>query len=265
MAIDSESDDSGLTAAQRRHLERVAFSRPTTARQQDAAARALRQLVEADEAAVRAARAQPVPTEQIPATEPVPEPIGLGDGGYVPYEAAAGVPRKTPSRRRTLVAVVVVIGVAVGTAIGFAAARSPLQSPVGGSTPMPTRGGVLFTQFVPGALSKSQAAGNLVDAINALGAARTSRDVFPVPGLSKTLGLRAESVHRVMTTADGETLWIARAEYNICLVYTSSGSSGTTGYACATPTGFAKGGISLSSADDEWTWNGDSFTTTTGY
>jgi hypothetical protein len=266
METDSGEGDPGLTSAQRRELERVAFSRPTTDSQRDAAARALRTLVEADEAAAIAAGPPPARAARVPVpVEAASKPIDAGADVYIPYEPVAESARKTPNWRRALVAVIVLIGLAVGTVIGFAAARSPLQSPFAGSTPTPAHSGVLFTQFVPGALSKSQAAGNLVDAINALGAARTSRDVFPVPGLSKTLGLRAESVHRVMTTADGETLWIARAEYNICLVYTSSGRSGATGYACATPSGFTKGGISLSSANDEWTWNGDSFTTTTGY
>jgi len=106
----------------------------------------------------------------------------------------------------------------------------------------------------------------VIAALHALGTKRSSLDDFPAPSFLTATAVDPSTVHRVLTTDDGSTLWIGRTADRLCLLFSSVNPSPTQGiYAgssCATPADFAQDGLTLQEGNDRWTWNGERFTTT---
>jgi hypothetical protein len=254
MTHEDRAGSPALSARTRAHLERLAYARPATRHGEVAAENALRRLVEADEAAAIATRpATPVlmPKEGV-------HPTSLVESMAV-EEPPPGKPIALRSRRpRTplVVAVCLVIGLAAG--IVAARATPTLFSAAPTATPDPT--GTLFTAFAPQALSVTEGSGDMQAATTALDASQTPGDVLPVEAQASRLGILPASVHRVLTTADGLTLWIARSSGDICLIYT--GGTGQLGGAanCLSPSEFTQTGVTLQAGPELWSWNGASFT-----
>jgi hypothetical protein len=235
-------DDDSPTRAQ---LERTAFGRADTPAEIAAAEEALEQLVALDAtlAAARLAAASPV-SETVPA--------GPGDAPVDDGPVAGPVP-DAPRRARSLVPLLVLVGLFAGAVGGVLLAHAqgasidPTTADQAASTPSPAptadAGAALKSLLVP----------------------QTKADkAFPLQSASTTLDFQPASIHRILTAADGATLWTGRTDTDICLMWTepTSASDSTGGIGCATPTAFADGGIKLSEGLITWTWNGTAFTTT---
>jgi hypothetical protein len=220
----------------RKELERIAFGRADTPAEVAAAEDALRRLVDADE--VLAALARPLAAPEPPLT---PTPVEARDEANIPTR-----------RHRTLVPLIIVIGLFAGGAIGILVTRSESALSIGGApatsdtpTPEPTPD--------PAA------------ALRSLLVPQTKADKgYPLPEGSGPFPIQPASVHRIMTAGDGATLWAARSDSEICLMWTHRSSSDGIegGMACAAPSEFATRGLSLSEGGTSWTWNGIAFTTT---
>ncbi|HEX4441935.1 MAG TPA: hypothetical protein VHZ81_00045 [Galbitalea sp.] len=139
-----------------------------------------------------------------------------------------------------------------------AAGKSGVPGTVEGPTPSPSRSLDPFA-FPP-------TPPKVIAALHALGTTRTSLDNFPAPTFLTATAVDASTVHRILTTDDGSTLWIGRTADRLCLLFSSVNPSPTQGiYAgssCATPADFAQDGLTLQEGNDRWTWNGERFTTT---
>jgi hypothetical protein len=231
----------------------VAFARPASGRDEVAAEQALRRLVEADEATALAAR----PPAPPPSTVETMTSVSAGDAQGPDEQAPA---HALPKSRRALVSLVVIIGLALGLGGGIAAGRAAPNLFATYSTPEPRPSGTLITAFAPQAESVTQASGDLAAAAHALDAAQSATDVLPVQAQAARLGIVPTTVHRVLTTADGVTLWIARTPSNICLLET--GDSGQFGGAanCVPPRQFTQSGVTVQGENELWSWNGASFT-----
>jgi hypothetical protein len=245
---DVDEQDPGIL---RRELERVAFARPKTKAGAAAAQRALRKLVAADEVE-RLARVASKPVAII-APDPVRpiQPIDLADPLEPVFHDDDAQP-PTP-RRRTLIPLVVAIGLVVGLGVGVLTVRG---SPA------------LFSASKAGSsTAKHSATPNRWNATNALaqlGAPQTSRDVFPIRNFASSLDLETGSIHRILETSDGLTLWIGRSPEDICMMFTdpNPASGVDAGSSCASITAFPDSGLHLEFDRDLWTWDGTSFTTT---
>jgi hypothetical protein len=229
-------DDSNPTRAQ---LERVAFGRAETPAEIAAAQDALRRLVEADAALAAVEREVAMP-------EVVPEPPVHDDVPDVEIPAR---------RRKTLVPLLLVVGLFAGAAIGILVTR-PQSTPsivadAGSSTPTPT----------PTA--------NAAAALKSLLVPQTEADKgYPLPGSTSPFAIQPASVHRILTSPDGTTLWTGRSDTGICLMWsrddaTNGGIAAES--TCAAPSEFAKSGLTVSERGYAWTWNGIVFTTTVEY
>ena len=137
-----------------------------------------------------------------------------------------------------------------------AAGKSPVPEPAPTPTPSRTINPFAFPPTPP----------KVIAALHALGTTRTRLDVFPEPSFLAATAVDSSTVHRVLTTDDGSTLWIGRTADRLCLLFSSVNPSPTQGiYAgstCATPADFAQDGLVLQEGNDRWTWNGEHFTTT---
>lgn len=251
-------------ADSRRELEKVAFARPGSPADEAAAADALRELVAMDEAAlpidppvVDEAVSPEVPVRQGPDSSADP-PMDPAAASETPGDAAKP---EASRRRRSLVPLIVLAGLAVGVAsgLGFArAAPTVLASPI--STPAPATGVESSFGFTP--IGPQYASASAATA--ALKAKQSAADVFPLPSFTKTLDVEPASIHRILTTNDGLTLWIGRTSEDICLLFSGpdATSSLDAGSNCATPSEFGTDGLTLSDGKDQWSWNGVDFTTT---
>jgi hypothetical protein len=229
-------DDSAPTRAE---LERIAFGRAQTPIEIAAAQDALRRLVEADAASVALERPAATP-------EVVPEPAILEDPSDVQLPAR---------RRKTLVPLLIVVGLFAGAAIGILVTRpEPVASIESGAA----------ASGAPSPAPTSDAAA----ALKSLLTPQTKADkAFPLPITSGPSTIQSASIHRVLTAADGATLWVGRSDTGICLMWsrarpTDDGIGG--GVTCAAPAEFAKHGLTLSEGANSWSWNGVAFTTTLG-
>lgn len=230
----------------RDELERIAFGRAETPHQFAAAQRALEILVARD-AARAEVNASPAPAEALPQEDPPAQD-----------DREAEVPRVRGSRRGGLVALLVVIGLFVGAGCGVLIAHAQANPGAGlsldstGSTPTPVQ-----------SVSASASA-----ALRSLLAPQTKADTeYPLRETVTTLTIVPTSIHHILTVADGSSLWTARTASDICMMWSAPSPvpEGTTGdLECATPTGFSKGGLTLSDGQVTWTWDGTTFTTTTG-
>jgi hypothetical protein len=237
-----EADDESVARAQ---LERLAFGRADSEAEVSAAQDALEQLAALDARA--AALRQPAATAEGDASAAVAEKTA------VDVEAEADATAPVQRRGRSLAPLLVVIGLIAGAIGGVLVAHSggasidPTTADATGSTPSPAptadAGAALKSLLVP----------------------QTKADkAFPLQSASTTLDIQPASIHRILTAADGATLWTGRTGTDICLMWTAparlDGSAG--GIGCATPTAFADGGIKLSEGLVTWTWDGTTFTTT---
>jgi hypothetical protein len=223
----------------RRQLERIAFGRADTPEELEAARNALEELAAQDAAEAEASRPLIV-------AEPEPVPQLVGPDSPAVVDAA---PRRLPSR----VALLVIVGLFIG---GF--------------------GGVLIAHAQSGAVAQISAdatgrtpspapTADAALALKSLLVPQTSADKkFPLTGTETTLNIQPASIHRILTVADGATLWTSRTDNDICMMWSgSSRDHGSTGgVACSTPTAFADGGLSLTEGLVMWTWDGTTFVTT---
>ncbi|HMH59294.1 MAG TPA: hypothetical protein VK537_08945 [Galbitalea sp.] len=236
------ADDSEPTRAQ---LERIAFGRAESPAEIAEAQDALRRLVEADAASVAVERERERERE---VTMPEVTP------GPAIHEDLPDVKVPAP-RRKTLVPVIVVVGLFAGAAIGVLVAH-PAASPSIGAAP---------ASSTPAPAPTADAAA----ALKSLLVPQTEADKeYPLPGSTTPFAIQPASVHRILTSPDGTTLWTGRSDTGICLMWsrddtTNGGISAES--TCATPSEFAKSGLTLSERGYAWTWNGILFTTTVGY
>ncbi len=246
--------------SERRELERIAFARPETSADAEAADEALRELVAQDEVAAAAAAAAAALVSTVP-----PEPEQAKDETSDPHddELAAVSGAATPTatrRRRSLVPLLVLAGLAVGVGVGvlFAHAGSVAASP----EPNPSTGVVTDFGFTPIGPQFASASSALAE----LRSKQTAADVFPLPSFTTTLDIEPKSIHRILTTGDGLTLWTGRTSEDICLLFTGTDATSRldAGSNCATPSEFGTDGLTLSDGRDQWSWNGVAFTTTIG-
>ena len=270
-------DENSLTRAQ---LERIAFGRADTPAEISAAQDALAKLVTQDAALARAAHAE---TAHVQTARSAPAAAGqaqerFGAGAILqaqtrspgenesgdldaPVRDAALRDESRPStrsgsqrvRRRSLLPLLVLTGLFAGAVGGVLLARAqatnvePLPAAAAGSTPTPApradAGAALASMLVPQSSADKQ---------------------FPLSGTLTTFDIQPASVHRILTTSDGATLWTGRTDTDICLIWTASGRAdgSTGGIGCATPLAFANGGVSVSEGLVTWSWNGTAFTTT---
>jgi hypothetical protein len=224
----------------RRELERLAYAKPTTDVEAAAAADALRRLV-ADDAAHRA-ELEAIEPEAAP--EPAESRVTLTD----PPEVA-------PTRRRTLLPLIVAVGLLVGLGVGILVARGPTNLFGSAATPSATPS------------THAPILGGTTNALAELARPRTSADVFPVPNFATELNLEDSSIHRILTTGDGITLWVARTPDAICMMFTGHdiGLESDAGSTCASLFEFSDTGLTLTFGRDKWVWDGSSFTTTIEY
>jgi hypothetical protein len=240
-----------LSRERRAELERIAFARPRDAAESEAAAEALGEIAAADAAVAAAARAARLASLPQPAA-PMPTPVVSTDPEWTD-DLAEHLPR-----RRSLVPLLIVIGLVVGLGAGVLASRGSTSIFSASAPPSPT----------PSASSGPITSANALNAIAQLGAPQTSQDVFPLQGFATSLDIEKKSVHRILITDDGLTLWIARSPEDICMLFTASAASATgdtlpdAGSTCATPFEFGSSGLSLQYGRDSWYWDGNSFTTT---
>jgi hypothetical protein len=226
---------SGDSEPTRAALERVAFGRAETPAEVAAAQDALRQLVETDVASVTAAR-------------PVEDPVIVPEPAIPESSHEDQFPTR---RRRTLVPVLVIVGLFAGAVIGLLAARTESAPPTGAAAASST----------PTAEPTPDAAA----ALKSLLVPQTKADkAFPLPISSGPSTIQSASIHRILTAADGATLWVGRSDTGVCLMWsgahpTDGGIAG--GVDCEAPSVFAKRGLTLSEGAYAWSWNGIAFTT----
>ncbi|HEX4401954.1 MAG TPA: hypothetical protein VHZ98_11545 [Galbitalea sp.] len=230
-------DDDGTPT--RADLERIAYGRAETPTQIAAAQDALRRLVEDDAASTVIVAPPTIP-------DVVPDPVA-------PEELYADpAPLR---RRRTLVPLLIVVGLFAGAVIGILVTRPEQTTPIGGAA-------------VSGTPTPASTA-NAAAALKSLVAPQTKADKgFPLPAYSGTAPIQPASVHRILTSSDGATLWIGRSDTDICLMWSRHDPTDGNiegGETCSTPTQFATQGLTLSEGSNGWTWNGIAFTTTLGY
>jgi hypothetical protein len=248
------SDDPNAELS-RRDLERIAFSRPATPEDAAAAESAQRQLA-AQSPPPAARRSRPAR-----AFTPVPEPVAVPEPVEGPppkdFDDSEDDDPPRKSIRRTLLPLLVIIGLTLGATGGVLLERvSPSilsTAPTPTPTAKPTR--------APGPLP------NATRALAALAAPQTSVDVFPSGGFAASLDLEKDSVHRILTTQDNMTLWIAKSPQAICMLYTGveTPTGSNSGATCASVFEFGDSGLSLHFGRDQWTWDGTTFTTTIRY
>jgi hypothetical protein len=148
-----------------------------------------------------------------------------------------------------------VVGLFAGAVIGILVTRPEQTTPIGGAA-------------VSGTPTPASTA-NAAAALKSLVAPQTKADKgFPLPAYSGTAPIQPASVHRILTSSDGATLWIGRSDTDICLMWSRHDPTDGNiegGETCSTPTQFATQGLTLSEGSNGWTWNGIAFTTTLGY
>jgi hypothetical protein len=223
----------------RRQLERIAFGRAHTPDELAAARNALEELSAQDAAAAEAAR-EPVVAE--------PEPVAQLVDSPAPSLVDVS-PRPLPSRLALLVIAGLLVGGFGGVLLAHAqsGAVAQISADATGRTPSPA-------PTADAAL-----------ALKSLLIPQTGADKkFPLTGTETTLNIQPASIHRILTVADGATLWTSRTDTDICMMWSgSSRDNGSTGgVACSTPTAFADGGLSLTEGLITWTWDGTTFITT---
>lgn len=254
MATDSAPTD----PESRRELERKAFARPLNKEEQAASADALRQLAALDSAAVPSV---PEVLEGVEGPPPnrvaVPEPVEGAAPNDFPFDDNDLDELHPTSRPHSLIPLLVIIGLVVGIGGGVAIARfAPSSSPAASlstSSPTPT--------------PTTPPLGNATTAISELKTPQTPADKFTDPDFATSLDLESDSIHRILTTSDGITLWVGRSPQAICMLYTGGQepTGGTGGATCASIFEFGDSGLSLRYGRDLWTWDGISFTTTIEY
>jgi len=255
---DDDAPDRDTTPS-RQELERIAFARPASALDTEAAADALKRLVAEDRAASLTSPPALVTVAADPVA-PLATPHGETDGASALPEAPASAdaaPSETTKQRRSLVPLLVVVGVALGLAGGVAFARA---APTAFAAPEPSATTPTVYQLPANSVLQSA---STQDALNELAAPQTSRDAFPLTSFTKTLDIEPTSIHRILTTDDGLTLWIGKTSEDICLLFSGpdATSSLDAGSNCATPDEFGTDGLTLSDGRDKWSWDGSGFTT----
>jgi hypothetical protein len=231
MATESEK-----TAPSRSELERIAFGRAQTPDEIAAAESALKLLVADDEA--HAAAAQAVATTPEP-EQPVVEPE---------TSDAALDTRASRPRPRSVVPLVVAVGLLAALILGVVLSHQAV------GTPTSARHSGTAT------VSADAAA-----ALKSLLVTQTAADKsYPLPGYSAEMSIQPASIHRILTSSDGATLWTGRTDNDLCLMWTGTDPTATigAGIACAAPRAFDAGGLRLTEGITSWTWNGTAFTTT---
>jgi hypothetical protein len=223
----------------RARLQRIAFGRADSPAQQRAAQDALEELVARDAAVAEASRAMDAPQ---------PEPVAQEQ-----VEAEVEPSDRPGTRPRSLVALLVVIGLFAGGVAGVLIAHGqsgvvdPISADATGSTPLPVptadAGAALKSLLIPQTKADTQ---------------------FPLKSAASSLDIQPASIHRIMTNADGATLWTARTGNDICMMWTAPGRAdgNDSDFGCATPSAFANGGLRLTEGLTTWTWDGSTFTTT---
>jgi hypothetical protein len=233
----------------RAELERVAYGRADSDEQRAAAQDALRRLVERDAAAAQSPSTPIPPVLPVLPVEPTPP-----ENDVASVEPDATSTNQPPRARRSLLPLAIVIALFVGAVGGVLLAHtragsvSAASADATGSTPTPAptadAGAALKSLLLP--QSKADKG-------------------FPLQSVSSTLNIQPASIHRILTAADGATLWTGRTDTDICLMWTAppthQGDSADGGVGCATPTAFANGGLTISEGLVSWTWNGRSFST----
>ena len=225
-------------------LERIAFARAETPEEIAAAQDALKQLVALDAAA------------DVPDAASIPDSEAEIDPVTEMHESAPAIDEEDedrPVRRpRSLIPLLLVIGLFVGAVAGVLIAHlqdSP-STTIGSAptaTPTPHRG-------------------DASAALQSLLVLQTTPDLkFPLKSYAATLNIQPTSVHRIMNISDGATLWAARTDTDICLLWSepSTGTDQLGGASCATPAAFDISGLTLSEGSVTWSWDGTTFTTTT--
>jgi hypothetical protein len=235
----------------RAELERVAFGRASSPSEIAAARDALEQLV-ADDAA--SAGAGPTWTSGLVSEA---EPPAIAADPFDSDEQTGVSSDETPAdgrHRRSFAPLVLIAGLVVGAGIGALITHG--QDAVSDSG----TAGSISTSARPSAASASSAR-------KSLDVPQTAADkTFPLPDYSTTLDILPTSVHRILTSSNGATLWTGRSKTDVCLMWTTppAGHAADGGISCATPEAFANGGLTISAGHTTWTWDGVTFTTTTG-
>jgi len=227
--------ESDQTAPSRSELERIAFGRAQTPDEVAAAAAALQLLAADDEA--RAVAIGP------PAPEPDPEPAAVE-----PESPDAKVEERAQRSRRSPVPLVVAAGLVAALILGVVLSHQSAGAP-GAAHP------------AAAAVTSADAAA----ALKSLLATQTAADKsYPLPGYSAEMSIQPASIHRILTSSDGATLWTGRTDNDLCLMWTGTDPTATigAGITCAAPRAFDASGLRLSEGITSWTWNGKAFTTT---
>jgi hypothetical protein len=239
-------DDDSPSRAQ---LERIAFGRATTPLEIEAAQEALERLAAQDAARAEARASAAAPRAGVASAVAG----GAADESTAEADIEAEPREEVPGRRRSLVPLLVVVGLFAGALGGVLLAHAegtsidPATADATGSTPTPAptadAGAALKSLLVPQTKADKE---------------------FPLQSASTTLDIQPASIHRILTAADGATLWTGRTDTDICLMWTAASRSAQSsgGIGCATPIAFADGGLKLSEGLITWTWDGTNFTTT---
>jgi len=226
----TEPDDK---APSRAELERIAFGRPQSPAEVAAADIALQLLVADDAARVAATHAAPEPTRAVtPSDTPAPD--------SVPVE------HELPVRRRSPIPLVVALGLVAALILGVVLAHQPTGRQ---------------SSAAPAATATPH--GDATAALQSLLSAQTRADKdYPLPGYSAEMSIQPASIHRIMTSSDGVTLWTGRSDNDLCLMWTGTDPTATigAGISCAAPGAFNATGLRLSEGITTWTWNGKAFT-----
>jgi hypothetical protein len=242
----------------RAELEKAAFGRTSTPDEITAADVALAQLVAGDAAiaAVTSAAVDSVhEVDSVPSSQSA-DLVGSGESVERPGDDIQNDDVETGSRRRrSLSPLLVIIGVAIGVVVGVFVAHS--QDAV--SDPDSVN--------APGHSPSPAPTANATAALKSFLVSQTAADkTFPLLTYATTLDIQPTSVHRILTSSDGVTLWTAHSSTDICLIWTTeaTGQAGgaTGGASCATPVAFVNGGLTVSAGVESWSWNGRDFTTT---
>jgi hypothetical protein len=244
------SDDPKLTDAQRRDLERIAYSRPGPEHDADAAADALRRLLADQDATTpaktskrRPAKPKIVAAPPAPAREPAPDFDFDDDESFEP----------AAPRARSILPLLLVIGLVIGAGAGIAVAKSvPSILPVAS-----------VATAVPKAKAHPVTPNGTTEALAELSSPQTATDKFPEGGFAASLDLETNSVHRIVTTPDGVTLWIARSHSDICMLYTTAETplGSDSAATCESVAKFGKDGLHLQFDSVSWSWHGGAFET----
>ena len=226
-------------------LRRIVFGRDATAEERAAAEAALRQLDEAELAAVS-------DTEQIR-----DEDHSKADTSAA-HDSDVEANEESPSFWRRSIRVAWLVPIVAGSiAIGYAASIGPLESMSG--TPISTATQTPSAEPTDEPTS-GRRPGDLAAADSWFDRAYKETDTFPDAVALEQFGIAAEDMRIAINGGDKGSVWVARAGDALCLVI-SDPVDGVSASSCTERDRFAESGIALGSNNLGASWYGREVTT----